>query len=83
MWHALQIKENCENDCQNQTPSSTDPDLNITEQAHCNREIRTLEKISCTPVQPDDRVLAHVVCESETSQLNQITPGFELKEEVI
>ena len=81
------VKENCENDCQNPTPSSMAPDLNITEQAHCNREIRTPEKISCTPVQPDDRVLTHVVCESETSQviqqLKQITPGSELKEEVI
>ena len=53
-------------------------DLNITEQVHC-----TPEKIPCTPVQPDDRDLTHVLCESETSQLNQITPGSELKEEVI
>ena len=73
------IKENCESDRQNPTPSSTAPDLNITEQVHC-----TPEKISCTPVQPDGRAAAHhVVCESETSQPNQITPGSELKEEVI
>ena len=72
------IKENCESERQNPTPSSTAPDLNITEQVHC-----TPEKIPCTPVQPDDRDLTHVLCESETSQLNQITPGSELKEEVI
>ena len=67
------LKENCENNEKSPTQIHTAPGLESLDRSHCNSDVEKSVKVPSTPVHRDQRVTAHVACESETSKIKNYT----------